>query len=177
MYRHARARELQRWKELDEEEREQLLDQDYKKQLEEYQTEEEKRTAQRRKKRQRQKEAKMRKKNLQLAGVTDAAADEQDVAQEEEFTYVSGHAEANEEDGKEETTSAEVAETAETSKLPFANDGSFLEQMKKRLAEETKQANEEGTDGVGTKRRAEEQVDEANDGTDEEGPPAKKQAL
>lgn len=126
VYRHARSREMERWKKLDEEERQQELDAEFKKKMEASETEEELKAAQRRKKRQRQKEAKQRKHNLRLAGVDI----EKSVAGDaDEFSYTPIYNEQGE--NKEEV--GIVVE--EASKLEFANDGSFLEMMKKQLAE------------------------------------------
>jgi hypothetical protein len=158
VYRHARAREIERWKTLDEEEREHLMRQDFEKQLEENKVEEEGRTAKRRKKRQRQKEAKMRKKNLKLSGISSEVDNEKDTnVDDDEFAYEPDHIQANDDEkiGEEESDAAE--ESKETSKLPFANDGSFLEQMKHRLAGESTQ--------------------NGDDNDDEESRPKKKQAL
>lgn len=158
VYRHARARELERWKTLDEEEREHLMRQDFEKQLEENKMEEEARTAKRRKKRQRQKEAKMRKKNLKLSGVS-ADVDDEKYSNEDddEFTYEPDHIRAIDEERIDEKKSNDAEESKETSKLPFANDGSFLEQMKHRLGGESIK------------------IGDGND--DEERRPKKKQAL
>lgn len=157
VYRHARAREMERWKYLEEEEREQLLRQDYEKQLEANKNEEEQRTEKRRKKRQRQKDAKMRKKNLKLVGISSGTDDLKDNSvEEEEFTYEPDHASANDEEKKDEKESEETMESKEARKLPFANDGSFLEQTKQQLADGSKQ--------------------NKND-DDEESRPKKKQAL
>lgn len=155
VYRHARAREMARWKQLNEEEREQLLDQEYAEKIGQNQTEEEKRTEQRRKKRQRQKEAKKRKKNLKLAGVVNQEVEEDFDQAEEEFSYTP-ISEAN----KNETTEEENKEAKPCPQPTFANDGSFLEQMKKQMAEEKGQA----VDGTKT------------DEKDEDERPAKRQA-
>jgi hypothetical protein len=146
VYRHARAREIERWKTLDEEEREHLMRQDFEKQLETNKMEEEGKTAKRRKKRQRQKEAKMRKKNLKLSGILADVDDEKDTnLDDDEFTYEPDHGRANDEE-KNAEKSDDAEESKETSKLPFANDGSFLEQMKHRLEEESIQNGVESDD-------------------------------
>ena len=99
----------------------------------------------------------MRKKNLKLVGISSGTDDEKDNSvEEEEFTYEPDHAPANGEEKKDEKESEETMESKEASKLPFSNDGSFLEQMKQRLAEGSKQ--------------------NKND-DDEESRPKKKQAL
>ena len=125
VYRHARSREMERWKKLDEEEKQEELDQEFKNSLEANRSDEELKTAQRRKKRQRQKDAKQRKRNLQLSGVK---IEEETVMEESEFTYTSIY------DNKDETVDSV---TKDTTKPEFANDGSFLKIMKQRLAEES----------------------------------------
>jgi hypothetical protein len=155
VYRHARAREIERWKTLDEEEREQLMREDFEKQLEENKMEEESRTAKNRKKRQRQKEAKMRKKNLKLAGISAGVYDEKDTnVDDDEFTYEPYHARANDDEKTDEKKSDDAEESKETSKLPFANDGSFLEQIKQRLAEESQQTEDNDEECRAKKKQA-----------------------
>lgn len=169
VYRHARAREMERMKSLDQEEQEKLLDMQFKEKVQEYQAEEESKTEKRRRKRQRQKEAKLRKKNLKLAGVVDSERVVQETTvqvDQDEFTYITEEKQAADADGSGEekaTTKTSVESTNETTtsnELPFANDGSFLEQMKKRLAAEQVSNQQQG---------------EGDD--DEEGPPRKKQEL
>lgn len=86
VYRHARAREAERWKQMNEEEQEKSLEEQYRKTLETYQTEAEQRTAQRRRKRQRLKEAKLKKKNLALCGINLKNHEDSDRG-DDEFTY------------------------------------------------------------------------------------------
>lgn len=69
VYRHARSREMERWKALTQAEQDALQDQEFQQTLEEYRKEAEERTAKKRKKRQKQKEVKLRKKNLKAAGI------------------------------------------------------------------------------------------------------------
>jgi len=160
VYRHARAREMERIKGLEEEEREELLDQNYNETLTQYKTQQEERTEKRRRKRKRQKEAKLRRKNLKLAGVNPHVEEEEENGvHKEEFTYVPVNGKVKDDEdggGKKETTKDETVPT----KLPFANDGSFLEQMKKRLAAE---------------QEAKQEVAEGH--VEEEGPPKKKQEV
>lgn len=125
VYRHARSREMERWKKLDEVEEQEELDKEFKSSIEANRSEEELRTAQRRKKRQRLKDAKQRKRNLQLSGVN---IEEETVIEESEFTYTSIY------DEKEEKA---INVTEDTTKPKFVNDGSFLKIMKQRLAEES----------------------------------------
>jgi hypothetical protein len=137
VYRHARARELERMNGMDEAEEEELKDLEYKNMLEGFKTEEEGKTEKRRRKRQREKEAKLRKKSLAKAGIeTNVAAQDID---EKEFTYVS-----NEQKQQTETEATDTAEKVpavemEDGNLEIANDGSFLEMMKRKLEEQAKE--------------------------------------
>ena len=146
VYRHARAREMQRMQTLDEQEREELLQSQYEQQLQQYKKEEQGRTEKRRRKRKRQKEAKLRKKNLTLAGVLSGELEDDKVeGDNDEFTYdpCNEQEDADERDKQEKTSNSSDVSKA-TPKLPFTNDGSFLEQMKKRLAAEQEGKQEEG---------------------------------
>ena len=136
LYRKARAREMQRIQHLDQDEKARLQDAEFQKMLETNKREAEERTERRRKKRQRQKEAKQRKMNLQRAGVNIHSSKDSGAAdQEEEFTYVP------QEDLEEKEKAGSNEQTQQpASGVPFANDGSFLEMMKRKLAEE-EQAN------------------------------------
>ena len=69
VYRHARAREAERWKQMNHEEREKALDEEFQRTLEANRLEEEQRTSRRKKKRQRQKDAKEKRKNLKKSGI------------------------------------------------------------------------------------------------------------
>lgn len=69
IYRHARAREQQRLKELDEAEQEKIQEIEFQEKVQEWKTEAEQRLEKNRKKRAREKAAKLRKKNLILSGV------------------------------------------------------------------------------------------------------------
>lgn len=150
VYRHARARELERWRTLEEQEKLQKMQHEYQEKIDQYKTEEETRTDKRRKKRQRQKEAKLRKKNLELSGVTSSSLAKNDIPEpaqqddDEEFTYTS--LEQVKEDSK---PSANESKDENQPNLPIRNDGSFLEMMKKQLAngavaEEEKKAGSDG---------------------------------
>mmetsp|Transcript_19378 Transcript_19378/g.28681 ORF Transcript_19378/g.28681 Transcript_19378/m.28681 type:complete len:227 (-) Transcript_19378:853-1533(-) len=159
VYRHARAREMARWKELEETEKEQKLDEEFKKKQADAQTEEEKKTAQRRKKRQRQKEAKQRKKNLALSGVKATEEDTNHAVADDEFSYTpmcNGKAQHSESSEAAIRSEADGAPTDALKKLPpkleFANDGSFLEMMKKKLAEEAAANESEGEGGPPIKK-------------------------
>ena len=126
IYRQARAREMQRQAHMQLTAQE--LDEAAAFALQVQQEEEEcaARTAKKRSKRQKQKESKLRKRNLEQAGIvlekvpvsTTVAGDE------EEFVYVPEKDKADETDGKEK----EVLETT-----PFPNDGSFLENSRETL--------------------------------------------
>mmetsp|Transcript_25261 Transcript_25261/g.30539 ORF Transcript_25261/g.30539 Transcript_25261/m.30539 type:complete len:223 (-) Transcript_25261:154-822(-) len=136
VYRHARLREMNRLKDLDREEEEKALEDEYRSTVDKYKTEEEKKTEKRRKKRQRGKAAKMRKKNLKEMGVDtgNGSKNELDEAEEdedEEFEYVPIKR-AEDDETKEENLAQPI-------QIP--NDGSFLEMMKKRLAENQEQKN------------------------------------
>jgi Protein of unknown function (DUF1168) len=72
VYRHARSREMDRWKQIDEQEKLERLDQEYQEKLAKDSQETALKTDKNRKKRHRQKEAKLRKKNLELSGVAAA---------------------------------------------------------------------------------------------------------
>uniref|UniRef100_A0A6S9D7T2 DUF1168 domain-containing protein n=3 Tax=Ditylum brightwellii TaxID=49249 RepID=A0A6S9D7T2_9STRA len=128
VYRHARSREMARMAQLEYEEKQQLLHEDFEKRKHEMETEEERKTAKRRKKRMRGKESKMRKKNMKLGGVglqEDGTGGENLEGGEEEFEYTPTHRQI---ENKGDNDDAE--------KIEFKNDGSFLEMMKKKLAAE-----------------------------------------
>jgi ATPase subunit of ABC transporter with duplicated ATPase domains len=90
VYRHARSRELERIKSLQEDEVEAQKDAEFNASVEKNRREEMERTDKRRKKRQRQKDAKQRKKNLAKVGVTFQRDFEEGDEDEEDFTYVPG---------------------------------------------------------------------------------------
>jgi hypothetical protein len=137
VYRHARARELERMNGMDEAEEEELKDLEYESMLQGFKTEEEGKTEKRRRKRQREKEAKLRKKSLAKAGIeTTVAAQEID---EKEFTYVSHVQKQQAETDATETDKKVPAIETEDGKLEIANDGSFLEMMKRKLEEQAKE--------------------------------------
>ena len=149
IYRHARARELERWKSIDEDEQERLAEEAFQQELLQCKTEEERKTAKRRRKRQREKEAKMRKKNLKAAGIdlSAAPAGSTNKKDEEEFTYVPLAEQKAEDEKKEESDDTKQPSGAdEPVNEDIPNDGSFLEMMKKRLAEE-QASNTEKSDG------------------------------
>lgn len=108
VYRHARAREMERLRHLDEEEREKELDEQFASTVAKYNEEVEKKTAQRRKKRQRYKEAKMRKKNLEKAGIdlNGGSNETDDGAEEDDFDYKPNPTISNEEQKVDESSDA-----------------------------------------------------------------------
>lgn len=157
VYRHARAREMARWKEMHAAEAEIKAEEDFQRKVQEDKRVEEERTEKRRKKREREKNAKRRKKNMKLGGVgLDSGAGsndpvEENAAGDDEFEYTpiaasepkapshgtasapakdSNDNEATQAEPKEEKNSGEI-KTSEP--VVFANDGSFLEQSKKLL--------------------------------------------
>lgn len=69
VYRHARAREMARWKEMHASEAERMAEEDFQRKVEEDAREEAEKTEKRRRKREREKNAKRRKKNMKLGGV------------------------------------------------------------------------------------------------------------
>uniref|UniRef100_A0A7S2E6Z0 Uncharacterized protein n=1 Tax=Trieres chinensis TaxID=1514140 RepID=A0A7S2E6Z0_TRICV len=151
VYRHARAREMARMKRLDEEEAEREADADFNKKISEWKSEEDQRTEKRRRKRQREKEAKLRKKNMKLGGVAVAASgSDKNIADnavdEEEFHYTPIHAAIKGGEGGPKNVGPKDSNRVDdddpkkvSSRYDlFANDGSFLEMMKTRLADEAK---------------------------------------
>lgn len=161
IYRHARAREMERLKALEKTEEEKIEDEKFQSKIEEWKSEEEKRLSKKRKKRQREKAAKMRKKNLSLSGVNLGNGNqEEDEFDDDEFEYTplyqkddkEGTSEyakgsnvregdaagekvsANDNVNKEDGTKQK--EYVSEPPLPFKNDGSFMEMMMKKMQEE-----------------------------------------
>ena len=151
VYRHARAREMERWKKINEDEAEMKAEGEFRTKLAEDTKREEDKTEKRRRKRERAKEAKRRKKNMKLGGVGgDIANEEQGDDEDDEFDYTPIASAASEISGPLKSdhngaseNAAEGLSTNENAALlpeengkapPFANDGSFLEQMKRELA-------------------------------------------
>jgi len=128
VYRHARAREMERLKMLEQEDEEARKDREFQEKLERDRQEELEKTEKRRKKRQRQKEAKIRKKNLEKAGITTNLKSQTYLA-DDEFTY-------EPENNNDDTGQAEEEPAKKQAKLDIPNDGSFLERMKKQLEQE-----------------------------------------
>lgn len=132
---------------MDEQERLEQMDKEWKEQLTKDSDETVAKTDKNRKKRQRQKDAKQRKKNLELSGVAAAvvaaasANEEKKEEQEdnnnrggEEFTYQPAAIEGGKMDTS--TNNKDDTDSELDVKLPaIPNDGSFLEIMKKQLAQ------------------------------------------
>eukprot|EP00934_Nitzschia_sp_Nitz4_P003381 Nitzschia sp. Nitz4//scaffold89_size161592//21194//21988//NITZ4_002363-RA/size161592-processed-gene-0.2-mRNA-1//1//CDS//3329559571//3371//frame0 len=155
VYRHARAREAARWKELDANEKEKELEAQFQKRKAEAEMDELEKTAKRRKKRQREKEAKQRKKHLKAAGIDVDVAQPTKVAASgegasEEFTYVpvaqQGDSEKNTtnndksgNDDQDKTSGGNADSTqgddkvSAVPKIEIPNDGSFMDRMKQML--------------------------------------------
>ena len=191
MYRHARAREMARWKEMDAQEQEAELERQFQEELKACKTEEERKTARKRRKRQREKEAKERKKNLKKAGIQVDAATTNNLsttkstadgsaatsANDDEFTYVPLEQQkkiiAAEDASNEKRKSQNDISPTENNKLPtldIPNDGSFLDMMKKQLG----QGNGGDIKDESNKTRRRNGDAEGEDVSEE--PPAKKRA-
>jgi hypothetical protein len=104
----------------------------------------------------------MKKKNLALAGVN-LGGNEKTEVRDDEFTYVPLSQQQIDDQKEEEKKEAPLEKpngvATGPAKVPFANDGSFLEMMKKKIEEEKSTA----------------QASESDE--QEEGPPAKKRAI
>jgi|AntRauTorckE5430_2_1112549.scaffolds.fasta_scaffold21625_2 hypothetical protein len=156
IYRHARAREQQRMKALDDVETEQMEQKEFQDQVQTWKSEEEQRLEKKRKKRARGKTAKLRKKNLSLSGVAVGSVNDcVDEVDEDEFEYTplntncdENGTKANSQVDKNGSMGASLPEGEGTGQtkliadvtiptLPFENDGSFLEMMKKKMQEES----------------------------------------
>jgi hypothetical protein len=138
VYRHARARELERMNGLDEAEEEEQKDLAYENMLQGFKTEEEARTEKRRRKRQREKEAKLRKKSLAKAGIETHIGVEGEI-DETEFSYESIAQKKQAVTRVTDTDKKVPAVETKDGKLEIANDGSFLEMMKRKLEEQAKE--------------------------------------
>ena len=168
VYRHARAREMARMKQLDEDEVKREANAEFEKKVSGWKSEEDQRTGKRRNKRQREKEAKSRKKNMKLGGVgievmanTPATKTEAGEGGGGEFEYNPIY-DRRKEYEVEESTGLKVlnaTDTDEDSKpraapLGFANDGSFLDMMKKRIRGDTR-CNDGAPEGISMKEKLE----------------------
>lgn len=158
VYRHARNREQERLKVLDEKEIEETQEHEYQDKIQSWKSEEEKNLNKKRKKRARAKSSKMRKKNLSLSGVRDSKEDNrgEDDAVDDEFEYTPLNQMQEDEkkdggDAKNNDVEKDIANLSDTNQVdkgasisaapPFKNDGSFLEMMKKKMQEEAGKIN------------------------------------
>lgn len=153
---------MERLKHLTNADEEQRKDAEFAAKLQAYQEEEVSRTEKKRKKRQRQKEAKMRRKNLEQVGIRTNVTEEKESNVDDEFTYTPIYKDGEDskpvaqepsEEAEIHAESASDGEKPEASNeaVPFANDGSFLEMMKRKLEEE--QAKKSDTE-AGSKEKA-----------------------
>mmetsp|Transcript_20072 Transcript_20072/g.56907 ORF Transcript_20072/g.56907 Transcript_20072/m.56907 type:complete len:213 (-) Transcript_20072:3090-3728(-) len=144
VYRHARAREMERWKQIDEAETQKKLDAERLASLTKAEIEQEQKTAKKRRKRQREKEAKARKKNLKAAGVDLGGSSEgKECADGSTKRAKSEGADGGDDDDEftytplaqqQKTDEAQEGEdAADLPKVEIRNDGSFLETMKKAM--------------------------------------------
>jgi len=174
VYRHSRAREMARWNALDEHAKQQKAEQEFKNSLQVDQDQRETKASKNRKKRQREKEAKRRKKVLKAAGIDvqkSAPGSNQD---EEEFTYIPV---ARQRQQEKKSKPAEASVSEPSSEGTFANDGSFLEMMRQKLQEESKNiataTTQETTNETGNSLENEKAKDNTpveDDESDDEGP-------
>ena len=145
VYRHARAREMARWKEINANEAEMKAEEEFQRKISEDARAEEEKTEKRRRKREREKNAKKRKKNMKLGGVGLNMKDDVGEGVEDEFEYtpmaaseLKSASEGKTDDDSPEGSAKEKKESKDNSQddakpaAVFANDGSFLEQMKKQ---------------------------------------------
>jgi hypothetical protein len=143
VYRASRAREMERLERLENEYQAGAKELEYQQLLERNRATDEERTAKRRKKRTRQKEAKLRKNCLKKAGIiaTSVASETTGLpSRDDEFRYDrdAPPPEADDKDTSKEDRAAPP--------IAFPNDGSFLEQMKKRLSEEQGKSDHDTSD-------------------------------
>ena len=145
VYRHARAREMARWKEIHANEAEMKAEEDFQRKVAENERVEAEKTEKRRRKREREKNAKRRKKNMKLGGISlDNEGENEEVeCDADEFEYIPIAAAASESKSSPQTAKSNNDKTEEKTqakgesvkdRVIFANDGSFLEQSKKLLA-------------------------------------------
>jgi hypothetical protein len=171
VYRHARAREMKRWQEMEEQEHQQQLIQEFQQQQQDNQRQLEHATSKRRRKRQREKLAKQRKKNLIAAGInvlhhtiddnnnvvaTTTMIDHEDavvkdwefnkkvVEDEVECTHPLYPKKLKVETRMDGNFTGVATETVTEEKdMVIKNDGSFLEMMKKKLHQQQTEPNEQ----------------------------------
>jgi hypothetical protein len=151
VYRHARAREMARWKEIHATEAETKAEEEFQRKVAEDTRVEAEKTEKRRRKREREKNAKKRKKNMKLGGVGLCAEvnnlEGESVMDEFDYTPIASDSKASlydtaadlpdsNKDAEKEVDPDETKGEINTQlkkPLVFANDGSFLEQSKKLL--------------------------------------------
>lgn len=123
---------------------------EYRQKVQQNQRQDEQRTAKRRKKRERQKEAKRRRQNLEKAGVLFSSED--DTAETNTNSQTNDEQSVEEDDEFDVPTAPPKALANEAEKpSTFANDGSFLEMMKRQMAEGRKVGTEKSNDAITTK--------------------------
>lgn len=150
LYRQARARELGRMETLKAAEQARQEELEYRQKVQQNQRQDEQRTAKRRKKRERQKEAKRRRQNLEKAGVLFSSED--DTAETNTNSQTNDEQSVEEDDEFDVPTAPPKALANEAEKpSTFANDGSFLEMMKRQMAEGRKVGTEKSNDAITTK--------------------------
>jgi hypothetical protein len=173
VYRHARARETARWKDLDERAQLEEDEQNFTSKIQTTKLIEETKTSKNRRKRQREKEAKKRKKHLTAAGIIGFQGDDNDNEKEEEFAYVpiSKQQKTSGSENDKATTRIDST-TADSSSIP--NDGSFLEMMKQKLEQENQQKisdiDNNKTTGTTTTTKEDDNTNANDSDDDEEGP-------
>lgn len=141
LYRQTRAREMERMKDLTTAEMERIKDAEFQDEIKRNREDEEKKTEKKRKKRQRHKEAKLRRKMLKKAGVTlDDGPDDDEGDDDFEVPFPDNDGpnkpqiETNKDDGATTKDKEEVGSPQNGGNpVPFPNDGSFLEMMRKQL--------------------------------------------
>ncbi|KAL3786934.1 hypothetical protein HJC23_013269 [Cyclotella cryptica] len=151
VYRHARAREMARWKEINANEAEMKAEEEFQKKIAADARAEQEKTEKRRRKREREKNAKKRKKNLKLGGVALDVHQEDDEGNDtDEFEYTpvaslemkptSGVVKSEDDvtdncdHRKMEDSTHSRPKGDASSPVEFPSDGSFPERMKKQLA-------------------------------------------
>jgi hypothetical protein len=144
LYRQTRAREMERMKNLTQTEEDRQKDAEYQGAIDADRADEEARTDRKRKKRQKHKEAKLRKKMLAKAGVQLGGGADEEEEEVDEYAFVVPVVE-DEEEGAATAVSAPTTteENSSAATNPFPNDGSFLEMMKRKLAEEQAKGDKE----------------------------------
>merc|ERR1712238_262975 len=130
VYRHARSREITRLKQLDDDDIERTTQHNYQTKINDWKRIDDNRTNKNRKKRMREKEAKLRKKNLKLGGIIGILKDKEG---QEQRNDDDDNLKGNDTSSTHKLNHSSSTNNDEHAKLPlfYANDGSFLENMKK----------------------------------------------